>query len=116
MVLDTDDDDDLGFSALDYFERFCTEKNISRSTLESMALDDFASVINKLPGNVLELAACLEAADHAVDIAYGRSSTSAVLPSKVSARSVVSAVAWLGVSLCQRFMLQDEQLVLPVSH
>jgi len=70
--------------------------------------------VNKYPGNVLELAAVFEAATSAVNIITEQKAATDSLPSKVSVRSLVFGVAWMGVSLCQRFMLQEELGVLAV--
>lgn len=115
MVLDEERDPAYNFSPQEYFEDLCTVRNKARRSLENLGLSDCASIINKLPGNVLELAAIYEAATHVSSIATGDKPAGSSLPTKVSARSVIFATAWMGVSTCQRFMLQEEPTVISVS-
>lgn len=116
MTLDNEIDPKYGFSAQQYFERVCRERNTSRCMLINLGSSDCASIVNKYAGNVLELAGGFEVVSHVIDVITGKKTASQQLPCKVSVSSLVYGVAWLGVSLCQRFMLQGEQQVLPVRY
>jgi hypothetical protein len=115
MILDNSIDAAHGFSAQEYFERICSEKSSALRSLSNLGHEACACmIVNNYPGNVLELAAGFEAATFAVNILTGQTAATDSLPSKVSVRSLVFGVAWMGVSLCQRFMLQGQLGVLAV--